>query len=353
LPKEKIRPIQHSWGRSLWDIICSEREVEVAIRSELIDFEPDIVVGRLALLPFGCYRALQHSKTFFAIKSLGSAGFVPNGWNLNQIVIRFFHPVIRTLLSRLASRAEVIDSTTNQLRSLLIKKIGARPNSIFVVSNATNTNRFTPRILSEKKESLNVPQEGIVIGYTGGDPLKRGGCEVIQLVSRLRSEGINAYGIVVGGAVPELLKLAQKHGIKGQFYAPGHVDYAEIPKWINLIDIGIALDNSVRASKIGNSYQKVRQFVACGRFIISSQIADDDPIVLCPLVVRLNQEGQEDIYLAVRHILGLPKEKRIERQIEGRAFAEKHLSLGAALETRIKLWKSFLALKSSDRAQCN
>jgi len=175
LPTKKIHPIQHAWGASILSIIASELELSRAIYRELSEFEPDLVVGRLALLPFGCLRVLRHSNIPFAIKTLGSAGFAPSGWNRNQIITRFLRPLIRWVLRRVVCKAHVIDSTTNELRSLLIREVGACPDSINVVPNSTNTDRFAARESSKMKESLGIPQDAIVVGYTGGDPLRRGG----------------------------------------------------------------------------------------------------------------------------------------------------------------------------------
>ena len=84
-PADGIRPIPHEWGPSFRTIIASELEVEHAIRAEIEEFRPDLVVGRLALLPFGCLRALRWSETPFAIKTLEEAGLVTNGLKFTQI----------------------------------------------------------------------------------------------------------------------------------------------------------------------------------------------------------------------------------------------------------------------------
>ncbi|MBM4288704.1 MAG: glycosyltransferase family 4 protein [Deltaproteobacteria bacterium] len=344
-PKESLRPIRHAWGPSTHAIISSERDVERALLSEVDVFKPDMVVGRLALLPFGCLRALRCTDTPLAIKSLGSAGFVANGWSLNQIAVRGLRPLVRWLLRRVVQRACTIDSTTNELRSLIINQVGARPNAYYVVPNATNVDRFVPGNSMDLRESLGIPPQGVVVGYAGGDPWQRGGCEVIQAVARLRAEGVDAYGVVVGGAESALLELARQYGIIAQFHAPGRVDYATVPQWINLIDLGVAFDHSQRAAWIGNSYQKVRQFVACGRFIIT-QTDDLDQIARCPLVVRVRQKDTENIYWAILEILELSDSERKARQLSGRTFAERHLSLAAALEMRLHNWKSALGYGS-------
>ncbi len=260
--KNKISPIRHEWGASIYSIIASELELERAIRLELGKFKPDIIVGRLALFPFGCVRALRLSNTPFAIKTLGNAGFVANGWNAKQIVIRCLRPLIRLLLRRAVRRASMVDLATNELRSLIIGELGASTNLMFVVPNATNIDRFVPCDSSDLKQSIGIPRQGIVIGYAGGSPLQRGGREVIEVVAKLRADGIDAYGVVVGGDESNLLKLAEEHKIAEHFHAPGRVEYATMPRWINSIDIGIALDKSKRAARIGNSYQKIRQFIA-------------------------------------------------------------------------------------------
>ncbi len=346
-PKEKVRTIRHAWGRSIPSIIASEYEVEQAINSEVREFMPDVVVGRLALLPFGCMRALRYSSTPFAIKTLGSAGFVTKGWNSTQIATRFLRPLVRLILRRVVRKACVIDSTTNELRHLLVKQVGASPDSIFVIPNATNTARFRPLDCSEMKELLAIPREAVVLGYVGGAPLERGGREVIQIVARLRTEGIDAHGLVVGGVASDVLQVARQYQIAAQLHAPGWVEYGAVPGWVNLIDIGIALDNSKRAARIGNSYQKVRQFIACGRFIVT-QVGDYDPIVKCPLVIQPTRKDNDEVYSAIRKVLALSTDERESRRIAGRAFAERYLSLTAALEARIELWKSCVALKSPD-----
>lgn len=341
LPRRNCRFIKNAWGPSISGIFCSEREIEKAIFTELVEFKPDIVVGRLALLPFGCLRALRYSRIPFAVKSLGSAGFVADGWNVNQTIIRLLRPIIRSVLRRVVRRAQMIDTTTNELRTLLIKKVEASPDSIFVVPNATNTVRFNPCDSSGMRESLGIPKDGVVIGYTGGTPMERGGREVIQVVNRLRSEDIDAYGVVVGGVPSKVLKIAQQYNMTEYIFAPGRVDYATMPNWINVIDVGIALDNSKRSMKIGNSYQKIRQFIACGRFIIT-QIDRCDPVAECPVVVQLGKKDIDTIYSAARGILELSRVDRKALQIAGRAFAVRNLSLDVAVEKRVSLWEAYI-----------
>lgn len=192
LPTEKIHPIQHAWGASILSIIASEFEVGNAICQELDEFKPDIVVGRLALLPFGCLRALRYSNTPFAIKTLGSFGFLTSGWKLSQILTRCLRPVSRFLLRRAVRRASVIDTVTEQLRSLHIRNVRVCSESIVVVRNTTNTKRFRPQNSYEMRLSLGLQEDSVVVGYAGGAPLDRGGREVIRAVSRLRAYGVDA-----------------------------------------------------------------------------------------------------------------------------------------------------------------
>lgn len=127
----------------------------------------------------------------------------------------------------------------------------------------------------------------------------------------------------MGGAVSELFKFSMEVGVSNYFNAPGRVDYADMPKWINLIDIGIALDKQQRYAKSGNSYQKVRQFIACGRFIIST-LDTSDPVTQCPLAIRLAGDYDETIFTEIRNILSLSRREREQRQKAGREFAEKY-----------------------------
>jgi hypothetical protein len=133
------------------------------------------------------------------------------------------------------------------------------------------------------------------------------------------------------------------------------VPYDLVPGYVNCFDIGFALDRQERFRVTGNSYQKVRQYLACGRSIITCT-TDDSVLVRERLVENVAPDDLAVMEAAVRRLLGEQQDERRRRAARCVAFARKHLSTESALQKRIDYWNSRLqwrAAAARDQAMGN
>jgi glycosyltransferase involved in cell wall biosynthesis len=113
--------------------------------------------------------------------------------------------------------------------------------------------------------------------------------------------------------------------------------------YINAFDIGISLDTTERLRSIGNSSQKVRQYVACGKPVVSGTGGNS----------FLEQEGlgfivdPEDIGQIAGVIvnwLSLSDDEKKAYSKRAVHYAQRNLSVRRALDDRFDFWNRRLKL---------
>jgi glycosyltransferase involved in cell wall biosynthesis len=150
--------------------------------------------------------------------------------------------------------------------------------------------------------------------------------------------------IVVGGGkkMSLLYSLAQEKGVLSHFHFPGVVEFDSIPQYINSFDIGIAFDKVENFERVGNSNQKVRQYIACGKPVIAtpggsefleenglgSVVDTRDPARLCASLLKW---------------LSLTEENKIKHAIKATQFASANLTVEKMLKVRLDFWEHSLS----------
>lgn len=168
-----------------------------------------------------------------------------------------------TLRRYLARTCLWVDCVTDIQASTLADASGSE---VHVVPNGVNTRDFQPLCLAEReaaRQAVGLPAGAVVIGYCGGAPMQRGAVQVREAVEA----GEDVYGLVVG-RLSESEANSLSHP---RLVLYGEVEFEAIPPLVGMMDIGLAFDDPHRAALVGNSNQKVRQYLACGAFVVTHQ----------------------------------------------------------------------------------
>ena len=236
---------------------------------------------------------------------------------LKGLVSKCLAPIDGRLHQELVRESVALDACTQILLDSHRSAFGALQESTKLIANATNVTRFAPRPAEEVKSALGLSRLRRIIGYVGGSPAERGGMQVLEVVARLRREVAGLGAVIVGDDKGQALRRrSQELGIADRVILPGVVPYDGVPDYVRCFDMGIALDDPARAQRTGNSYQKVRQYLACGKPVITC-LADDSPMARQPFVYNVHPSDTHRIEQAVLGILRTPDRERTDLSSAG------------------------------------
>src|SRR5690606_34096344 len=186
-----VRP----YGGSGLRYIAHQVSLMSAIRRILQEEDVTFVVTRLAPIPFGLLQ-LVHGTTPYAVKTL-SGDPLRTGHRMAHIV-RPLRLIDRKVASMIVRRAAAVDACTPALVDRAIT-LGANPDAVVLVENATNTVRFKPLDREVARRSRGLDRFNPVIGFVGGRPWERGGQQIIASMPRILQLYPNAGVVIVGG----------------------------------------------------------------------------------------------------------------------------------------------------------
>jgi glycosyltransferase involved in cell wall biosynthesis len=182
-----------------------------------------------------------------------------------------------------------------------------------------------------------------IIGYVGGRPWERGGRQMVELAARMKSRHPNLGVVIVGGGdgMLTLKQRSEKLGVDHMCIFTGVVSYDQVPHYINSFDIGFALDLEAKLQVTGNSNQKVRQYLACGKPVVAS--SGGNAFLAKENLGSIVEVADIDlIEQAVEKWISLTQEERMTYSKRAVDFAHKNLSVTKAVQDRIDFWNSQL-----------
>ena len=296
----------------------------------------NLVVFRLNYQSLFCILYMRLIKQKYVIKTLGSAGL--NVKKQASNVISFIARKILSILFDLGIQgALAIDVCTDQYFKYYSTKLPEE--KLLKIENSVNIKRFYPINKKEIKLKLGLAQFNKIAGYVGGSPSKRGAKQLVEISPKLKEQHLK-WGIVIVGDDSQthiLKKRAKQLGTENLFVWAGIVPYEKVVDYINCFDIGIALDTNERLEKIGNSSQKIRQYLACGVPVICGKgtnlfIKDEN------LGSLVDSQNIEEIFQAVKTFICWTKEKTNQFSKNAVKYTNKNLSTDISIKTRLEFW---------------
>lgn len=301
----------------------------------------DLIVTRPGQTPLTLVLLQRIFKIPVAIKQIGRWTPFDDVLSFKDAIVWKIHEKLYTSVMR---KSISIDAITDEWfeRTIAYFKSDEKVN---LVVNGANVTRFT--IQDEKPDLPEVDLKGgwPVLGFAGSVPTHRGALQIVESVYKLQSALPNICGVIVGhdGDLVEIKNRAEKYSILDRCHFLGFLPYERIPDIMMNFDIGFNFFDPWLVAKTGNASQKSRQYLACGKPVISvkqgHQFLVDNDLGSVMDAEDLDQIAEGVEYWAMR----LKKEPTLPTHL--RKYAVDNFSIQVAFEKRLKFWESKLPSK--------
>jgi glycosyltransferase involved in cell wall biosynthesis len=158
----------------------------------------------------------------------------------------------------------------------------SRPEGIHFLPDGVDLTRFKPINTDELRNQYGVSDVltlGIVGSIVWSDRYQMCyGWDIIEVVARLKD--LPVKGIIVGDGtgITHLKKRAKKYGIQDRICFTGRVAHDEVPRYINMMDVCISTQTNDVVGH-GRTTAKLPEYLACGRFIIATDVGGAREVV--------------------------------------------------------------------------
>jgi glycosyltransferase involved in cell wall biosynthesis len=238
------------------------------------------------------------------------------------------------------SRGVVVE--TPNMKDIYEKRHGLRPEKVFAIANGVNTELFRPMDKEEARREMGIERDVPIVGYQGNirehegiDHLVEAAASVLQQVPMTR------FLIVGDGPAKEhLMEIARSTGVLERFSFVGRVQYESVPAYIACMDVCVVPRNRDRFQKTGISSLKVREYLACGRSVVGTDITGiGDLLREADAGIALSPENPGELAEAVIKLLQ-DKSLREKMGSRGREFAVQHLSWDATARAIVGAYRA-------------
>jgi len=296
----------------------------------------DLIIFRLGIFPIAPFLISWVFGKKYVVKTLGD--FCGTGRTNDGFVRKTLYGLNKIVTLPVLLGASAIDACTQKLIDCHRKHLKHWRGKFKLIENATNIEMFHPMDEENVRKRLGLEKYDHIVGYVGGRP-DIGARALIEVSPRLVGTYPNCGIVFVGGrGIDELKKRARDLQTFNRCLFTGQIKYEELPRYINSFDVCVSLPPMERVAGIGNSSQKVRQYIACGKPVIS--VRGENLFIEKYGIGKLVDTGSvEEVYEAVSYFFDLDRESRTEISKKAREYAIKNLSIEAALDKRLEFWE--------------
>ncbi|NSW56891.1 MAG: glycosyltransferase [Armatimonadetes bacterium] len=187
----------------------------------------------IQLLNAHIFGAITHG--YVAALMAGVPHFVATEHNVND-----FYPRWRRIVNRLVLPQCEAVVAVSQAAADGVGRLGADTRRVLTIPNGIDLERFAHcrEQRAEARERMGVPQDALVIGNVAHLQPQKNQVELVHAVHRLRSEGHNAYLVVVGADIgdgPRVRGAAETLGVSDQVRLLGKRD--DVPVLLGGMDL--------------------------------------------------------------------------------------------------------------------
>lgn len=308
-----------------------------SIHKKVKDIQPDIFIIRIHSAILLVPLVLSLWKQPFCIKTLGNIHKFEK--QSSSFRLKTYSMVTRKILSLVLKHALFIDVCTPQFHSNYCKIYNLI--NIQVIENSVNTKRFYPMDNNECKIKCGLEKFEQIIGYFGGKPSQRGARQLVGIAPMLIKKYPSSAILIVGedDGIKQLRDHAKRIGISEHVIFTGVIDYQDLNIYMNCLDVGVAFDKTDIIEAVGNSSQKIRQYIACGVPVVCAK-RTNEYIVRDDLAISVPLEDLDAILRAIVFWLEKSPEDKISFREKAYQYAKNKLSVQTAYRRRYIAWKS-------------
>jgi len=229
---------------------------------------------------------------------------------------------------RLFAWSAGVVAVTEGLKAALAASYAIPRERIIVVPNGVDLHRFNPLPKDEARRALSLPGDAPIVVFVGTFVAWQGVGTLIAAMERVKAELPHAQLLLVGDGQerPSLEAEAERRGLGKRVRFVGWVARDDVPRWICAADVAVMPSTLRRNARIGSSALKMREYLACGRPVVATNIEGAGPL-LEREGIGVGVAGDDPIQLA-RALIGLLRDSETitAMGIRARTFAQRELS---------------------------
>lgn len=309
-------------------------------------FSPSALVFRLGDLLFVPTLFAVFGRTPIILKTL--ALFSTFGMKHKNPFIRLFHSFSRRLFQIILRRTRAADTVSFSYREWLSETFGFPSQNMQVIPNGANTHFFSLSDSDSPKRQLNLKRFDWLLGYVGAlDNLRNLDLLLHACAPLVFSHNLGLVLVGSGKQAQLFGNLAKELGIASHVIFQGRVPYKEVPLHISAFDI--VTDLTLVKMPVGSkmlfaSYsQKIPQYLACGRPVISWDVPDNRFIKDNHLGWLARPYDIDSLRETIQKALETIKTSRNGMAEEIRQFAKKNVSIESLATQRWDFWSAVVS----------
>ena len=113
------------------------------------------------------------------------------------------------------------------------------------------------------------------------------GWELIEVIHALKDRPVKGLIIGDGSGLPELKAQCVARGIEDRIVFVGRVPYDDLPRYINLMDVGLSTQTNDMAGQVRTT-GKLPLYLACGRLVLASEVGEAARVLPREMLVPYN-----------------------------------------------------------------
>ena len=253
-----------------------------------------------------------------------------------RYIYKFIIPISYILHRLILKKCDQIITVTSQIADFY-KKIYKVKIPLKIIPNGVNTNTFYPIEDSFKKEilktKLKIPNDYLIIGYIGNLRTYIALEEIIKSIKILIKERKKKVLFIVIGDGPKkkyLIDIVKKMSLDKYVRFLGKIPYKDLPPFINIFNIGIALFSEEKIKLTGTSSLKIFQYLSCGIPVLTNFCESHKFIETYKVGTLIKNLTPEKIANGIEEILNQKYNKENIRNIvlehfDNQVIAEKYI----------------------------
>lgn len=176
-----------------------------------------------------------------------------------------------------ARRSDMVVAVTEGIKRMLVSRYAIPSDKVAVIPSGTDPAHFAPEEPARARQRLGLDVDRPTVGFVGLFYRHQGVPTLLEAIARLRGTMPKLSGLIIGDGVMrwQWEALAHRLGIADAVRFPGQVPYAEVPGWLNALDVVVAPFTADRGE---TSPFKVLDAMACGCPVIASDLPSVRPL---------------------------------------------------------------------------